>query len=128
MAIMTFPTSKDIYIEIDGKRLAVAQSYKAKTTRESRYVEAFGSLEPVGTVGGRIKHVLELTRVYVIHTSETENIDFHGIEDFNVVIVKPDRKIIYTGCQWSSIDESVALNDMVYETLTVIAKNRMEVK
>ncbi|MBC8585330.1 hypothetical protein H8705_07010 [Oscillospiraceae bacterium NSJ-64] len=128
MAIMTFPTSKDIYIEIDGKRLAVAQSYKAKTTRESRYVEAFGSLEPVGTVGGRIKHVLELTRVYVIHTNETENIDFHGIEDFNVVIVKPDRKIIYTGCQWSSIDESVALNDMVYETLTVIAKNRMEVK
>ena len=51
MAFITFPTSKDIYIEIDGRRLATAQSYKAKTTRESRYVEAFGSAEPVGTVG-----------------------------------------------------------------------------
>ena len=53
MAFISFPTSKDIYIEVDGRRLATAQSYKAKSTRESRYVEAFGSAEPVGTVGGR---------------------------------------------------------------------------
>ena len=54
MALVSFPTSKDVYIEVDGKRLAAAQSYKAKTSRESRFVEAFGSDEPVGTVGGRV--------------------------------------------------------------------------
>ena len=35
MALVSFPTSKDVYIEVDGKRLAAAQSYKAKTSRES---------------------------------------------------------------------------------------------
>lgn len=72
MAFITFPTSKDIYIEIDGRRLATAQSYKAKTTRESRYVEAFGSAEPVGTVGGRVRHVLELTRAAVNYPAKMD--------------------------------------------------------
>lgn len=127
MAFISFPTSKDIYIEIDGRRLAAAQSYKAKTTKESRYVEAFGSAEPVGTVGGRIKHILELTRVAVSDSAKGEGIDFHAIDGFNVVIVRPDRKIIYSGCQWSSIDESVSLSEMLYETLTIVASTRMEV-
>lgn len=128
MAFITFPTSRDIYIEIDGKRLAAAQSYKAKTTMESRFVEAFGTPEPVGTVGGRVRHVLELTRVAVNEAVKTEGIDFHSLEGFNVVIVKPDRKIIYSGCRWSSIDEAVSLGDLVYETLTLVACSRMEVR
>ena len=48
MASYQFSTSKDIYLEIDGKRLASVQSYTAKTTRESRYVEAFGSADAGG--------------------------------------------------------------------------------
>lgn len=127
MAMMTFPTSKDIYLEIDGRRLAAAQSYKAKTTRDSRYVEAFGSDEPVGTVGGRTRHLLELRRVAVSRGALDDGIDFHSVSGFNVVIVKPDSKVIYTGCEWSAIDESVALGDLVYETMTVVASGRMEV-
>ena len=64
MATITFPTGSDISIEVNGQRLAVAQSYKARTAKESRYVEAFGSREPVGAVDGRVKHLLELTRVH----------------------------------------------------------------
>ena len=127
MAFITFPTSRDIYVEIDGRRLATAQSYKAKASKESRYVEAFGSAEPVGTVGGRVKYLLELTRVAVSEQAG-EGLDFYGLEDFNVVVVRPDRKIIYSGCQWASIDESVALSDMLYETLTAVARSRMEVR
>ena len=122
MAFISFPTSKDIYIEVDGRRLATAQSYKAKSTRESRYVEAFGSAEPVG---GRIRHVLELVRVVV---SPASDVDFFSLEDFNVVIVRPDGKIIYSGCQWSAIGEDAPLGDLVYESLTLVARSRMEVR
>ena len=125
MAFISFPTSKDIYIEVDGRRLATAQSYKAKSTRESRYVEAFGSAEPGGTVGGRIRHVLELVRVVV---SPASDVDFFSLEDFNVVIVRPDGKIIYSGCQWSAIGEDAPLGDLVYESLTLVARSRMEVR
>lgn len=51
-----FPTAKDIYIEVDGRRLAAAQSYRVKTTREARFVESFGSAQPAGTVAGQPRH------------------------------------------------------------------------
>ena len=52
MAHMTIPTSRDIYLELNGKKLAVVQGYSAKALRTSREVEAFGESEPVATVGG----------------------------------------------------------------------------
>ena len=42
MTVTGFPTSSDIYLEVDGKKVAVVQSYAAKTSRSSRTVEAFG--------------------------------------------------------------------------------------
>lgn len=51
MALVSIPTSADIYIEVNGTKVAAAQSYRVKSSRQSRYVEAFGSSEPVGTVG-----------------------------------------------------------------------------
>ena len=59
-----FPTSSDIYLEVDGTRVAVVQSYTAKASKTSSAVEAFGESEPVATVPGQTSHVLELTRLY----------------------------------------------------------------
>ena len=36
MLNITFPTSKDIYLEVNGKKLAVVESYKAKSTCKSQ--------------------------------------------------------------------------------------------
>ena len=124
--LIHFPTSRDIYIEIDGRRLAAAQSYKAKSTQDSRAIEVFGSAEPVGTIGGRVRHLLELTHVRLLEPA-AEGVDFYSLEDFNVVIVKPDRKIIYSGCRWSAIGEAANLGDPVYETVSIVASHRLEV-
>ncbi len=123
-----FTTSKDIYLEINGKKLAVAQNYKVKTQRESRCIEAFGSAQPVGTIGGRVQYQLELTRVCLADSSLGEQISFYDLSDFNVVIVKPDCKVIYTGCQWSAISEDTSLGDAVLETVSIVASGRMEVR
>ena len=42
MNISGFPTSSDIYLEVDGKKVAVVQSYTARSSRTSQTVEAFG--------------------------------------------------------------------------------------
>ena len=127
MATITFPTGSDISIEVNGQRLAVAQSYKARTAKESRYVEAFGSREPVGAVDGRAKHLLELTRVCVTGAALRERVDFYALTDFNVVIAKPDRRVIYSGCQWTEISEAASAGDLLFETVTIAASRRMEV-
>ena len=127
MASFTVPTSKDIYIEINGRRLAVVESYRATATKESRAIEAFGSAEPVASVGGKRSYVLELTRVCVVQEAKEDATDFYQMDNFNVVIVKPDSKIIYSGCQWSSINEAAALSDAVLEQVRIVAASRMVV-
>ena len=127
MKIAGFPTSSDIYLEVEGKKVAVVQSYSARTRRDSTAVEAFGEREPVATIPGQRSHVIELTRLYATDEAIRDGINFHDLEDFSLVICKPDRKIIYSGCQWSSIGETGALGAMVVEKITIVAARRLEV-
>ena len=34
----SFPTSCDIYLELDGKKIAVVQSYRAESKKQSRLI------------------------------------------------------------------------------------------
>ena len=83
MSIAGFPTSSDIYLEVDGTKVAVVQSYTAKAAKTSRAVEAFGEEEPVATVPGQITHVLELTRLYATDEAIRDGIDFYSLSDFS---------------------------------------------
>ena len=126
MSIAGFPTSSDIYLEVDGVRVAVVQSYAAKTTKSSTAVEAFGEAEPVATVPGQAAHVIELTRLYATDEAIRDNIDFYSLTGFSLVICKPDKKIIYSDCQWSAIQESANIGSMVLEKVTLVASRRIE--
>lgn len=126
MDVKGFPTSSDIYLELDGKKVAVVQSYSAKASKSSQSVEAFGESEPVATIGGQRKYTLELTRLYATDDAISDGINFYDLSDFSLVICKPDRKIIYSGCEWSTIHEEGHLNAMVAEKITVVASRRIE--
>ena len=126
MAATWIPTSSDIYLEVNGKKVAVVQSYTAQSTKTSTTVEAFGEREPVATLPGQSRHVLELTRIYATDEALADGIDFYGLENFSLVICKPDRRVIYSGCQWSKIGESGTLGNAVVEKVTVVASRRIE--
>ena len=126
MEVKGCPTSSDISLELDGKKVAVVQSYTAKATKSSQSVEAFGESEPVATIEGQKKYTLELTRLYATDDAVSDGINFYDLRDFSLVICKPDRKIIYSGCGWSTIHEEGQLNAMVAEKITVVASKRIE--
>lgn len=126
MEVKGFPTSSDIYLELDGKKVAVVQSYTAKAQKSSVNVEAFGESEPVATIDGQRKYTLELTRLYATDDAVSDGINFYDLADFSLVICKPDRKVIYSGCEWSNIHEEGQLNAMVAEKITVVATKRIE--
>ena len=107
-----FPTSSDIYLEVDGTRVAVVQSYSAKASKSSTAVEAFGEAEPVATIEGQTSHVVELTRLYATDEAIRDGIDFYSLSG-------------YSNCQWSSIQESAALGSMVLEKVTLVASRRI---
>ena len=42
------------------------------------------------------------------------------------MIVKPGRRVVYTGCNWSRIDEGGSVGELVAEKVTIIATRRVE--
>ena len=121
-----FPTSADIYLELEGRKVAVVQGYTARASKSSRFVEAFGESEPVAAIDGQRKYTLELTRLYATDDAVSDGISFYDLEDFSLVICKPDRKVIYSGCQWNDIHEEGQLNAMVAEKVSLVASKRIE--
>ncbi|MCI8810625.1 MAG: hypothetical protein HFF84_11015 [Oscillibacter sp.] len=111
---------------MDGKKIAVVQSYSAKASKTSQSIEAFGESEPVATIEGQKKYTLELTRLYATDSAVSDGINFYDLADFSLVICKPDRRIIYSGCQWSAVQEDGQLNAMVAEKVTLVAARRIE--
>lgn len=122
-----FPTSSDIYLEVNGKKVAVVQSYTAKAGKSSIAVEAFGQYEPVATVAGQTTHTLELSRLYATEEAIADGIDFYGLEGFSLVITKPGKRILYTDCQWSNIQEVGELGAIVLEKISIVASQRIEI-
>ena len=123
---ITFPTSSDIYLETDGKKIAAVQSYRAVSDKSEKLIEAFGSSEPVAVLTTGLSHRLELTRLYATDEAISDGINFHELDDFSIVIVKPDRRIVYTGCRWSGIEEDGELGETVAEKVRVLAAKRLE--
>lgn len=126
MKIQGFPTSSDIYLEVNGKKVAVVQSYQAQSDKSSSTIEAFGESEPVATIPGQSRHVIVLSRLYATDSAISDGLNFHDLEDFSLVICKPDRRIIYSDCQWSQIGETGTLGATVLEKITVVAAKRIE--
>ena len=126
MSIAGFPTSSDIYLEANGKKVAVVQSYKVSAKKTEKIIEAFGEYDPVATIDNKPTYTIELTRLYATDEAVRDGIDFYALSDFSLVIVKPDRRVVYTGCNWSEIAEDGQLSEMVAEKIRVIASHRVE--
>lgn len=94
MELSGFPTSSDIYLEAEGKKIAVVQSYTAKAGKTSQTIEAFGESEPVAILPGQRTYTLTLRRLYATDEAISDGINFYDLEDFSLVICKPDRKVI----------------------------------
>ena len=94
MAIRKIPTTADIYLEVDGVRVAVVQSYKVTASRESKAIYAFGQSEPVTTIRGQSQYTLELTRIYATDEAIRDGLSFADMGEFSLVICKPDRNEI----------------------------------
>ena len=110
-----------------GKKVAVVQSYMARASKTSQTVEAFGEREPVAIIPGQNTYTLQLQRLYATDEAISDGLNFYDLEDFSLVICKPDRKVIYSGCQWSDISEEGQIGAMVLESVTVLASKRIEV-
>ena len=126
MSSVLFPTSADIYLEVNGIKVAAVQSYSVVTTRSGKVIEAFGQDEPVATVNGSKQHVIELSRLYATDEAISDGINFYDLDSFSLVICKPDKRVVFSGCRWSRLEEEGTLGDTVMEKVKIVAGKRLE--
>jgi len=119
-------TSDDIFIEINGKRVAGVESYSTRYSNDVKMVDAFGQSTPIGFTLGSKKHTVDLSRVYLEDTAINDGIDFYSLANFawNLVIIKGDKRTVYSKCIISDIAEDGTLKDKVAEKITVLALDR----
>ena len=55
-----------------------------------------------------------------------DGVSFYELDDFSVVVCRPGKRIIYSHCRWSNIEELGKLGEPVAEKVTVISCKRME--
>lgn len=100
------PATCEIYLEANGRKIATARSCTA-TLRKGRYEIA-------------------LTRICATDEAIRDGLNFHGLEDFIIVIYRRDRETIYSGCQWSRIEETGGLGSMAIDRMEMTAKELIE--
>lgn len=103
--------NSDIYIEMNGKRIAEVQNY---------------------TAGPNIKGQFDITLTYPCFTDEAVQDDIHlyDLNDFSLIICKPNqnKKIVYSGCRWSNIKEIGTPSNMATIFIYAVAKYRKKYK
>ena len=122
-----FPTSADIYLELEGRKVAVVQSYTAKASKSSQFVEAFGESEPVAAIEGQRKYTLELTRLYATDDAVSDGINFYDLQDFSLVDLQAGSEDYLQRLRDGAIStRRASCNAMVAEKVTVVASKRIE--
>ena len=121
-------TSDDIFFELNGKKIAGVESYSTKYTNDIKLVDVFGQNTPVGYTIGSKKPSIDISRVYLEDTAIADGINFYNLTDFdfNFVIVKNGKRVVYKNCVISDISEDGSLKDKVAEKITLMALDRVE--
>lgn len=100
--MINFPTSYDIYLEQNGEKVATVLSYMASK--------------------GNDGYQIRLSRVYMLDVKRS----LYCLDNFSLVIEKPGKTIVYTGCHWKSKTESGMLDSMICDRVDIIAESREE--
>ncbi len=117
----------DIYIEINGKKLAMTQSFKETSLREHMYVEAFLEDAPVAVVNASKKYKITISKLQLNKNMIDDKIDLFNMHNFDLVIGKPGSRVKYTGCEWDSLIESFSLKGDIIENINIIAADRLDI-
>lgn len=123
LKVLAAGADKEVYLEVDGERVAIIDSYTEQITQQSRVITAWGEQEPVGTVPGRVQYALTLHTV-----RPADGINLYTLTEFNLIAARAGARIIYSGCRWKSIVSSGGVGNLTSLKMELVAAGRTEEK
>ncbi len=113
-------TGRDIFLEANGKRIAAVEGCETQARREGYPVVPFGAPEGQAAGLGPMQYTITLSRL----SPENGEIDLFSFNGFSLVIVKPQARITYEGCEWLSITEKLSPRECAVEKAVLLALSR----
>lgn len=118
---------REVYIEINGLWIGNVRKYKIKETREEYVVTTMGEKVARARVPKEIEYKIELSMINMIGLDEKENI--LDLSDFNMVITKGKKQIMFDHCNWiNKIESSGIEENKIIEELMITATKKLENK
>lgn len=119
-------TSDDIFIEVDGKKIAGVESYSSKFNQDIKTHDAFGQKDPIGYSEGSRKYTVDISRMYLEDTAIADGVSFYDLANYNwnLVIAKNGKRTVFKSCIVSDISEDGQLKDKIAERITIMALSR----
>lgn len=118
-------SNRDIFIEVNGKRLGEVESYSVSREEENRYLTSFGSDQPYGMAGSAPRYRIELSRC-AAGKNLSDGVDFFELRDFSLCLVKPGGRVAFSGCRCQKISEYRNAEGKSVEKLSIIALYRAQ--
>lgn len=125
MNLFPFLSSKNVYIEINGIRLATANNYTIKISRECIPIESFDSNSPVTYLNGKISYIIELSTLSFTDSTIASPIDLFNLSDFNIAFFHPTYQTIFSGCNWINISEVTSCDKPIIKSVSIVASHRI---
>ena len=123
LKVLAADADREVYLEADGKRAAVVDSYTVKCAQQSRTIAAWGEQEEVSTVPGRVSYVLSLENV----RPETGT-DLCALSGFSLITAGNGGKVTYSGCRWKNITAAGGAGNTPRRSMVLVAAARTQEK
>lgn len=114
---------KEVYLEVDGKRVAAVGSYTEQSTQQSRVIPAWGEQEPVGIAPGKVEYAVAVENVI-----PADGVDLCNLLNFNLIIAKSAVIVIYSECRWKNIEVLGGAGNLPFRKMELLAAKRTEEK
>lgn len=103
------PTSRDVTIRVNGKKVALVQGYDIKFYRYELETEILIEIDRVLTPEGL-----------------SDEVDFFNLSNFAVSFEYPGFEVSYGGCEWVEIYEYCGKDGQIHERAVITALNRTQ--
>ena len=122
---------KDVYLEINGEKIAAIQNYSVNVLQDLHHVKSFCQKRPVQTL--KYSNVFKVTLSKLKLVNAVDLVDFFELEDFNLSIVSPEYRLMFDHCYWTSMSELIVKSGTnscsesnIIESLDVFATTKIK--
>ena len=118
--------SKDIYIEINGIKVAAIKDFRVTIKKENYNITSISQSNPINTLPFKTTYIIELSKISLLDIDDVTNI--FNLKDFNLIIKKGNNQTIFAHCNWTSISESISINSSLIHSLSLVSTKKLDYK